>query len=58
MMITPSSSLGLTIIAVFWFVSEVKARQRNIALIYVYGHTMVNAPVLVWSLKLSNIGPS
>ena len=26
--------------------------------INVYGHTMLNTPVLVWSLKLSNIGPS
>ena len=26
--------------------------------IHVYGHTMLNTPVLVRSLKLSNIGPS
>ena len=26
--------------------------------VYVYGHTMLNTPVLVRSLKLSNIGPS
>ena len=38
-------------------VNKVLISETNLLIKFVYGHTMLKTPVLVRSLKLSNIGP-
>ncbi len=40
-----------------WEKKKVDWQEVNLAHAFGNGHTMLNTPVLVWSLKLSNIGP-